>query len=103
LSTGKYPNVINVFFMLTVIRVEVESGRIRHITPGLVRYDCDVVAYLALVWIALEGVKRVAYRNISRPGHAGVSAKGIEKLGISVIGSISRVIPDRIESSIRRY
>ena len=64
MPTGKYPNIVNVLLVLTVIRVEVESRRISHITAGLVRYDRDVVAYLALVWIALKGVKRIAHRNI---------------------------------------
>jgi hypothetical protein len=65
LPTGKYPNIVNVFLVLAVIRVKVESRRISHITPGLVRYDRNVVADLALVRIALEGVKRIAHRNIS--------------------------------------
>ena len=103
MPTGKYPHVINVFLVLTVIRVEVESRRIRHITPGLVRYDRDVVAYLALVRVALEGVKRSAHRNIRRPADAGVSAKGIEKLGVGVIGRVARVIPHGIKPSIGRY
>lgn len=64
MSTGEYPDIVNVLLVLTVIWVEVESRRISHIPPGLVRYDRDVVAYLALVWIALEGVKRIAHRNI---------------------------------------
>ena len=64
MSTGKYPHVINIFLVLTVVRVEVEGRRVSNITPGLVRYDRDVVAYLALVWIALEGVERIAHRNI---------------------------------------
>ena len=50
--------------MLAVVRVEVEGRRVSNITPGLVRYDRDVVAYLALVWIALEGVERIAHRNV---------------------------------------
>ena len=65
MPTGKYSHVINVFLVLAVIRVEVESRRICHITPGLVRYDGDVVPYLALVRIALERIKRSAHRNIS--------------------------------------
>ena len=75
MSTGKYTHVINVLFMLTVIRVEVESRRIRHIAPGLVRYDRDVVAYLALVRIAFERIKWIAYGNVSRPGNAGIGTK----------------------------
>ena len=80
MSTGEYPNVINVLFVLTGVRVEVEGGRIRHVATRLVRYNGDIVAYLVLIRIALGGVERIAHRNVSRPGHAGISAKGIEKL-----------------------
>ena len=66
--------------MLTVVRVEVEGRRVSNITPGLVRYDRDVVAYLALVRIAFERIKRIAYGNVSRPGNAGIGAKGIKQL-----------------------
>jgi len=89
--------------VLTPVRVQVKRGGIRYIAARLIGNNGDVIADLALVRIALEGVKRIAHRNISRPGHAGVSAKGIEKLGVSVIGSISRVIPDRIKPSVRSY
>ena len=102
MSTGEYPNVINVLLVLTVVRVEVECGRVSHVTPRFVRNNGYVVANLTLVGIALEGVKRIAHRNISRPGHAGVSAKGIEKLRVRVIDSVARVIPNRIEPSVGR-
>src|SRR4029077_3154644 len=50
-GAGSDANVINVLFVLVPGRVEVESGRIRHVAPGIVRNNCDVIAYLALVRI----------------------------------------------------
>jgi len=80
LPTGKYPHVINVFLVLVSIGIEVKSGRVSHVTSGLVRYNCDIVPYFILVRIALERIERIAYCNVSRPGHAGVSAKRIKQL-----------------------
>jgi hypothetical protein len=57
LSTGKYPNVINVLFMLSQIWVEIKCGSIRHIAARLVRDNGDVIADLVLVRIALERIK----------------------------------------------
>ena len=83
--------------------VEVEGGGVSHIASGIVGYDRDIIAYLALVRIAFERIKRIAHRNVRRPGHAGVSAIGIEKLRVGVVSSVSRVIPNSIEPSIGRY
>jgi len=57
LSTRKYPHVINVFLVLTVVRVEVECGRIRDVPAGFVRNDCDIIADLVLIRIALRRIK----------------------------------------------
>ena len=57
MTTGKYPNVINVLLVLTVVRVEVECRRISHVATGFVRHNGDIVAYLALVRIALRRIK----------------------------------------------
>jgi hypothetical protein len=78
LPTGKYPNIINVFLVLTVVRVEIECGSIRDIAAGFIGDNGNVVAYLALVRIAFERVERIAHRNVRRPGSAGVSAERIE-------------------------
>ena len=59
-------------------RVEIERGRIRHVAAGIVRNNGDVIAYLVLIWIAFERIKRRAHRNVRRPGNAGVSAERIE-------------------------
>ena len=75
MSTREYPNVIHVLLVLAVVRVEVKSGRVSHVTPGLVRHNCDIVPYFVLIGIAFERVERIANRNISRPGHTGVRAK----------------------------
>ena len=64
--------------MLSQVRVEVECGRERHIASGIVGNDGDVVADLALVWIALERVKQIARWHIGRPGNTGIRAKGVE-------------------------
>ena len=66
--------------MLVSIWIEIKSGGVSHVTPGLVRYNCDIVPYLILVRIAFERVERIAHRNVSGPGHAGVSAKRIKQL-----------------------
>jgi hypothetical protein len=63
---------------LAVVRVEVERGRIRHIAPCVIGNDCDVIADLALVWIAFERIKRIAYLNVGRPSHAAVRAPRIK-------------------------
>ena len=57
MTTGKYPNIINVFLVLPVVRVEVECRRISHVATGFVRYNRNVIAYLALVRIALRRIK----------------------------------------------
>ena len=80
--------------------VEVERSGIRHIASGLIGNDRDIVAYLVLIRVAFEGIKRIAHRNVRCPGDARVSAKGIEQLGVSVIGSVARIIPDRIQTTI---
>ncbi len=64
--------------MLPPIRVEIKSGGIRHVAAGVVRNNGDVIADLALIGIALGGIKRVAYCHIRRPRGAGVSAPRIE-------------------------
>jgi hypothetical protein len=103
LSAGEYSHIINIFFVLVPVRIEVKRSRIRHVASGIVGYDSDIIAYLVLVRIAFKRIKRIAHRNVRRPGHAGVSAIGIEKLRVRVVGSVSRVMPDSIEPSIGRY
>jgi hypothetical protein len=78
LSTRKYPNIINIFFVLVSLRVEVKRGGVCHVAAGLVGNDCDVVTYLILIRIAFERIKRIAHCHIRRPGHASVGAKGIK-------------------------
>ena len=90
-------------FVLSAAGIQVVGGRIRHIAPGVVRHDRDIIAYLVLVRIPFERIKWIAHRNVRRPGHAGVSAIGIEKLRVRVVRGISRVVPDSIEPSIGRY
>ena len=101
-SCRRYPNIINVFFMLAPIRIEVESGSICHITAGLIRNDRDIITYLVLVGITFERIKWIAYRHVRRPSNAPISAVGVEQLRIGIICSIAGVVPDSIEPSIGR-
>jgi hypothetical protein len=103
LASGEYPNVVNVFFVLAPIRVEVKGGGVSHVPTGFIGNDGDIIAYLVLVRIPLEWIKRIAHRNVRRPGDAGVGTKGIKELRVRVVGSVSRVMPHSIEPSIRRY
>ena len=89
--------------MLPRARVEIKRGGIRNITSSIVRNDGDVIAYLVLLRIAFERIKRIAHGNVRRPGDAAIRAERIEQLRVSVIRSVSRVEPNRINSSIRRY
>ena len=57
MTTRKYPNVINILLVLTVVRVEVECGRISHVAPGFVRYNSNIIAYLVLIRITLRRIK----------------------------------------------
>jgi hypothetical protein len=89
--------------VLTPVRVEVKRGGIRHVASRIIGNDGDVVAYLALIRIALERIKRITDRYVRRPCHASVSAKGIEKLRVCVVCSVSRVVPNSVESPVGRY
>jgi hypothetical protein len=64
--------------VLSSSRVEVESRRIRHVASGVIRNNRNVIAYLALVRVTFEGIKRVAHRDVRRPRHTGIRAPGIE-------------------------
>lgn len=66
--------------MLVSLRVEVKGSGVSHITTGIVRYNGDIVTYLLLVRVTFEGIKRIAYRHVRRPGHASIGAEGIEQL-----------------------
>jgi hypothetical protein len=64
--------------VLSPARVEVERGGVRHVAAGVVRNDGDVIAYLRLLRPAFERIKRIAYRDVRRPGNAAVGAERIE-------------------------
>ena len=88
--------------MLSGVRVEIKGRGIRHIASGIVRNDGNVIAYLVLVRIAFERIKRIAHRNIRRPRDAAIGAPGIKKLRVGIVRSVARVQPDCINSAIRR-
>ncbi len=89
--------------MLAPARVEVKRGGICHVASGVIRHDGDVIAYLALVRPAFERIKRGAHGHVRRPGHAAISAIGIEQLRVGVIRSVPCVIPHRIDPPVGRY
>ena len=89
--------------MLPGVRVDVKCSRVRYVTASFIGNDCNVIADLALVRIAFEWIERIAHRHVSRPRNAGIGAKGIKQLGISVVSSIARVIPNGIQATIWRY
>jgi len=66
--------------MLSAGWIEVERARIRHVAPGVVGHDRNVIAHLVLHGVAFEGIKRITHRDIGRPCHAAVSAPGVEQL-----------------------
>ena len=64
--------------MLVSLWVEVEGGGVSHVAARFIGNDSDIIAYLALIGIALEWVKWIAHRHVRRPCHAGIGAKGIK-------------------------
>ena len=65
-------------FVLAPVWVKIERGRIRHVATRVVRNDGDVIAYLVLIRIAFERIKRIAHGNVRRPCDAAIGAKRIE-------------------------
>ena len=64
--------------MLASIRVEVKGRGVSHVAAGFIGNDGDIVAYLVLIRVAFERIKRIAHCYIRRPRHASVGAEGIE-------------------------
>ena len=83
--------------------IEVERGGIRHVAASVVGHDCNVIAYLVLLWPALERSKGIAHRYVRRPANSAVGAVRVEQLRIGVIRRIPRVQPHRINPSIGRH
>ena len=55
-------------------RIKVERGRISYIAARVIGNDGDVVAYLVLVRIAFERIKRSTDRDVGRPGYTAIRA-----------------------------
>lgn len=66
--------------MLIATRVEIERGGIGDVSACVIRDDSNVVAYLTLVRVAFERVKRAAHRNVTRPCDTSIGAKRVEQL-----------------------
>jgi hypothetical protein len=56
------------------VRINVVSGGVRHVAPGIVRHNRDVIAYLLIVRIACLRIKRIAHRDVRRPCHTAIGA-----------------------------
>jgi hypothetical protein len=78
LAARKNPNVVNVFFVLVSLRVEVKGSGVSYVATRIVRNDRNIIAYLVLVWIAFEWIKRIAHSNIRSPSDASISAPGVK-------------------------
>ena len=50
--------------MLPSVWIEVERGRVGHVTTGFIGNDGDIITYLALVRVAFERIKRIAHRHV---------------------------------------
>ena len=64
MAAREYPNIIHVFFVLPPVWIEVERGRVRHVTTGFIGNDGDIITYLALVRVAFKRIKRIAHRHV---------------------------------------
>jgi len=90
--------------VLAPARVEIKSSGIRHVAAGIVRHNGYVIAYLVLVRIAFQGIKRVTYCHIRRPRYPGVRAPGVKQLRVGIVGNrVARVVPHSVQTPIRRY
>ena len=78
MSTREYSNVINVFFVLVSLWVEVEGGGVSHVAARFIGNDGYIIAYLVLIRVALERIKRIADRDVRRPCNAAIRTPGIE-------------------------
>ena len=87
--------------MLSGVRVEIKRRGIRHIASGTIRNDRDVIAYLVLIRVTFERIKRITDGNVRRPRDAAIGAERIKQLGVSVICSVARIEPDRVDSTVR--
>jgi hypothetical protein len=78
LSARKYPDIVYIFFVLVSLGIEVKGRGVSYVAAGLVGNDGDIVAYLVLIWVAFERIKRIAHCHVRRPGNASTGAPGIE-------------------------
>ena len=78
MTAWEYPNVINIFFVLASVRIEIKGCRIRNIPARFIGNHRDIVAYLVLIRIAFKRIERATYWDVGRPGHARVRAIRVE-------------------------
>jgi len=56
----------------------IESRSIRHVAASIVRYDCNVIAYLLILWKARLRTERIARGHVRRPCDATISAPRVK-------------------------
>ena len=89
--------------MLSAGRFEIVGGRVCHVPAGVIRHNCDVIAYFILDRIAFERGKCIAHRHIGRPRNTAIGAVGVKQLRVGVVSRVARIEPNRIDPSIRRH
>jgi hypothetical protein len=90
-------------FVLAIVRVEIERGRVRYVAPGIIRHDGDVIADLILLRPAFGRIERLTDRHVGRPSRAAVGAIGIEQLRKQVAGVVAGIVPHGVKPSIGRH
>jgi len=64
--------------VLVSLGIEVKGRGVRNVTAGFIGNDGDIVAYLVLIWVAFERIKRTGDRHVRRPGNTRIGAPGIK-------------------------
>jgi len=85
------------------VGIDVEGCGIRHVASDTVRHNGDVIAYLLIVWKTCLRIEHITGGDVRRPCQTTVCAPGIKELGIDVVATVARVVPDHIDASIGRY
>ena len=80
----------------------IKCGCICNVGVVVVRNDCDVIADLRLIRISDGWVKRIADRDIRRPGVSTIDAERIKELRSDVVRGVTRIIPDDVDSTAGR-
>ena len=85
------------------VRVHVESTGVGNIASSVIRNNSYIIANLLVLRKTCLRIERIADRNISRPGRAGIRAPRIKHLRIDVVRCVPCVIPDSVKPSVGGY